>query len=46
MNNIVLALEGAGQVLLFGILLGAGLPTIFALGIRALSYGVGGCRQH
>ncbi len=42
MNNIVLALEGAGQVLLIGILLGAGLPMIFALGIRALSYGVGG----
>lgn len=42
MNNIVLALEGAGLVLFVGILLGAGLPTIFALGIRALSYGVGG----
>lgn len=42
MNNIVLALEGAGQVLFVGILLGAGLPVIFALGIRALSYGVGG----
>jgi len=42
MNNIVLALEGAGRVLLVGILLGAGLPMIFALGIRALSYGVGG----
>ncbi|MGO1385031.1 MAG: hypothetical protein ACTHWA_01440 [Arachnia sp.] len=42
MNNIILALEGAGQVLLVGLLLGAGLPAIFALGIRALSYGVGG----
>lgn len=42
MNNVVLALEGAGHVLLVGILLGAGLPMIFALGIRALSYGVGG----
>lgn len=42
MNNVILALEGAGQVLLVGILLGAGLPIIFALGIRALSYGVGG----
>ena len=37
-----MALEGAGQVLVVGILLGAGLPVIFALGIRALSYGVGG----
>ncbi len=42
MNNIILALEGAGQVLLVGVLLGAGLPMIFAFGIRALSYGVGG----
>lgn len=42
MNNVILALEGAGQVLLVGVLLGAGLPIVFALGIRALSYGVGG----
>ncbi len=42
MNNIVLALEGAWQVLLVGLLLGAGLPVVFSLGIRALSYGVGG----
>lgn len=42
MNHILLALQGGGQVLLVGILLGAGLPMIFALGIRALSYGVGG----
>lgn len=42
MNNIMLALEGAWHVLLVGVLLGAGLPTVFALGIRSLSYGVGG----
>lgn len=42
MNHILLALEGGGQVLLVGILLGAGLPMIFALGIRSLSWGVGG----
>lgn len=41
MNNLWFALEGAWQVLLAGVLLGAGLPTVFALGIRALSYGVG-----
>ncbi|MBB1510137.1 hypothetical protein [Tessaracoccus sp. MC1756] len=39
MNNLWLALEGASQVLLAGLLLGAGLPAIFSLGIRALSYG-------
>ncbi|GAA4906655.1 hypothetical protein GCM10025789_27600 [Tessaracoccus lubricantis] len=39
MNVIWLALEGGGQVLLAGLILGAGLPAIFSLGIRALSYG-------
>lgn len=39
MNNLWLALEGAWHVLLAGLLLGAGLPAIFSLGIRALSYG-------
>ena len=42
MSNVIMALEGAWHVLWVGILLGAGLPTIFALGIRSLSYGVGG----
>ncbi|MCE1177815.1 MAG: hypothetical protein LWW86_02100 [Micrococcales bacterium] len=42
MNNLPLALEGAGKVLLAGLILGAGLPAVFALGIRALAYGVGG----
>ena len=39
MNIISLALEGALQVLIFGLILGAGLPAVFALGIRALSFG-------
>ena len=42
MNTLWLALGGAWNVLWVGMLLGAGLPAIFALGIRALSYGVGG----
>ena len=41
MNNLWLALEGAWHVLLAGIILGAGLPAIFALGLRSLSYGTG-----
>lgn len=41
MNNLWLALEGAWQVLVAGLLLGAGLPAVFALGVRALSHGVG-----
>ena len=42
MNNIQFALEGAWKVLLAGIILGAGLPALFALGIRSLAYGIGG----
>ena len=41
MNNIGLAFDGAWKVLVAGVLLGAGLPAIFALGIRALAYGAG-----
>lgn len=42
MHNVTFALEGAMRVLVVGILLGAGLPAVFALGIRALAYGQGG----
>ncbi|GAA1756347.1 hypothetical protein [Nostocoides vanveenii] len=42
MNNFEFALEGAWKVLAAGLLLGAGLPAIFAFGIRALAYGQGG----
>lgn len=31
-----------GSVLLFGLLLGAGLPAVFALGIRFMAAGAGG----
>ena len=38
------ALEGAWKVLLASLILGAGLPTLFALGIRSLAYGAScGC---
>lgn len=42
MHNLTLAFEGAWKVLLAGLILGAGLPAIFALGIRSLAYGAGG----
>jgi hypothetical protein len=42
MNNVTLALEGAGQVLAMSLLLGAGLPMIFGLGVRFLALGAGG----
>ena len=42
MHNLGFALEGAWKVLAAGLLLGAGLPVLFALGIRSLAYGAGG----
>ena len=41
MNNLWLALQGAGSVLVVGLALGAGLPALFAVGIRALGWGSG-----
>jgi hypothetical protein len=42
MHNLGFALEEAWKVLVAGLLLGAGLPAIFALGIRSMAYGQGG----
>lgn len=42
MNNVSFALDAAWKVLVAGLVLGAGLPAVFALGIRSLAYGVGG----
>ncbi len=42
MDQLLAALDGAWRVLLIGLVLGAGLPTMFAFGIRALAWGTGG----
>ncbi|MFN8108856.1 MAG: hypothetical protein U0Y82_03295 [Thermoleophilia bacterium] len=42
MNNLHLALNGSWRVLLWGLLFGAGVPLMFALGIRAYATGSGG----
>ena len=42
MSNLTFAVEGAWRVLLAGLVFGAGLPLLFALGIRAMAYGAGG----
>ncbi|RIK15420.1 MAG: hypothetical protein DCC50_08135 [Acidobacteria bacterium] len=39
---LVLTGEGAVQLLIAGLLLGAGLPLVFALGIRSLAWAEGG----
>ena len=41
-GNLGFALDGARQVLVYGLLLGAGIPLVFALGVRALAMGTGG----
>ena len=45
MHNVEFALEAAWQVLAMGLLLGAGLPAVFAVGIRAMAYGAGGAAE-
>ena len=52
MNNVILAAERAWKVLLASVVLGAGLPVIFALGVRARAFaaragvGVGANGEH
>ncbi|MCL1838490.1 MAG: hypothetical protein FWG47_04135 [Propionibacteriaceae bacterium] len=42
MEQFMAVLNAAWQILLAGILFGAGLPALFAFGIRALAWGTGG----
>ena len=39
MRSLELALQGAGKVLLAGLVFGAGLPVVYALAMRALTVG-------
>jgi hypothetical protein len=41
MHNLGFAIDGAWHVLIAGLALGAGLPILFALGIRSLAWGAG-----
>lgn len=42
MEQFLAALNGAWRVLLVGVVLGAGLPALFALGVRSMAWGTGG----
>lgn len=42
MEQFLAALNGAWRVLLVGVVLGAGLPAVFAVGVRTLAWGTGG----
>ncbi len=41
MNNLALAADGAWKVLVASLILGAGLPFVFALGVRARAAAAG-----
>lgn len=38
MEHVMLALSGASKVLMVGLILGAGLPLLFGLGVRSLAF--------
>jgi len=42
MDQLLAALDAGWRVLLVGLVLGAGLPTLFAFGVNALAWGTGG----
>jgi hypothetical protein len=44
-DNLQFAVEGAWKVLLVGLVLGAGLPAVFAVGVRSLAWGTGGAAE-
>lgn len=41
-DNLQYALDGSWQVLVWGLVFGAGLPLVYAFGIRSLAWGTGG----
>jgi len=42
MNNLAIALDGAWRVLLAGLLLGAGVPALYALAVNGMAMAAGG----
>ncbi|MCH8611836.1 hypothetical protein [Arsenicicoccus dermatophilus] len=45
MKNLELLFDAAWKVLAVGLVLGAGLPALFAVGIKSMAYGVGGSAE-
>ena len=41
-HTFSLEFQAVWKILVFGVILGAGLPALFAAGVRALAYGQGG----
>lgn len=42
MSQVMAALDASWRILLIGLVLGAGLPALFAVGIRTMAWGTGG----
>lgn len=42
MTQVWAALDAAWRILAIGVVLGAGLPSLFAFGIRTMAWGTGG----
>lgn len=42
MHQLSMLWDGVWKVLVAGIILGAGLPALFSVGIKSMAYGVGG----
>jgi hypothetical protein len=45
MHNVTFAFEAAWKILVVGVILGAGLPALFAVGVRSMAYGQGGSAE-
>ena len=44
-HTLSLEFQAVWKILVVGLVLGAGLPTVFAAGIRAMAYGQGGAAE-
>ena len=44
-DNLQFAVEAAWKVLLVGLVLGAGLPAVFTVGVRSMAWGAGGSAE-
>ena len=42
MTQVWAALDAAWRILVIGVVLGAGLPALFAFGVRTMAWGAGG----
>jgi len=44
-QNLILVGEALWKILAVGLLLGAGIPVLFSVGVRAMAFGAGGAAE-